>query len=80
MNAEDKNNSENTPNKKTINIGYLFGTIMVVVYFGMAYLLLFTSIFSETFSPALRYAFGAVFMVYGIFRAYRFVKNSSYKR
>lgn len=73
----EKNETEKSP--IVINIGYLFGAIMLVVYFGMAYLLLLTDLFKEVFNPALRYAFGILFMLYGIFRAYRFIKCRGYR-
>lgn len=78
----EKENRENSESEKppfVINIGYLFGAIMLVVYFGMAYLLLLTDLFKEVFNPALRYAFGFIFMIYGIFRAYRFIKYRGYR-
>lgn len=71
------NESDRTP--VVINIGYLFGAIMLVVYFGMAYLLLLTDLFKEVFNPVLRYAFGFLFMIYGVFRAYRFIKYKGYR-
>lgn len=80
MDAENKKGGENGQEKKGMNVGYLFGIIMIVVYFGMAYLLLFSSLFLEAFAPALRYAFGGLFALYGILRAYRFIKYSGYKR
>ena len=73
----EKSETEKSP--IVINIGYLFGAIMLVVYFGMAYLLLLTDLFKEVFNPALRYAFCILFMLYGIFRAYRFLKYRGYR-
>lgn len=60
--------------KKPGKMALVFGIIMVVIYLGMAYLLLFTPLF-DTFSPIARYILAAVFLVYGIFRGYRQYKN-----
>lgn len=81
MRTEKENGEKDEAEKSpiVINIGYLFGAIMLVVYFGMAYLLLFTDLFKEVFNPALRYSFGILFMLYGIFRAYRFIKYRGYR-
>lgn len=64
--------------KKKNNIGYLFGIFMILIYFGMAYLLVFTPLFENTFSEIFRYSIGIVFAIYGIFRAYRQIKNQRY--
>lgn len=63
----------------TINLGYIFGVVMIVAYFGMAYLLVFTDIFNN-FAPLTRYIFASIFVVYAIFRAYRFIKNRGYRK
>lgn len=44
--------------------------IMIAIYLGMAYLLLFTSLFSNLYD-IVRYIMGGVFAVYGVFRGYR---------
>ena len=43
---------------------------MNAIYLGMAYLLLFTSLFSNLYD-IVRYIMGGVFAVYGVFRGYR---------
>ena len=48
----------------------VFGMIMIAIYLGMAYLLLFTSLFSNLYD-IVRYIMGGVFAVYGVFRGYR---------
>ena len=48
----------------------VFGMIMIAIYLGMAYLLLFTSLFSNLYDIE-RYIMGGVFAVYGVFRGYR---------
>ena len=48
----------------------VFGIIMIAIYLGMAYLLLFTSLFSNLYD-IVRYIMGGVFAVYGVFRGYR---------
>lgn len=45
----------------------VFGMIMIAIYLGMAYLLLFTSLFSNLYD-IVRYIMGGVFAVYGVFR------------
>ena len=44
--------------------------IMIAIYLGMAYLLLFTTFFSNLYD-IVRYIMGVVFAVYGVFRGYR---------
>ena len=47
-----ENKTEEGEDKKviTINLGYIFGLIMIVAYFGFAYLLVFTEVFNN-FAP-----------------------------
>ena len=49
---------------------YAFGIFMLIFYLGMAYLLLFTTFFSNLYD-IVRYIMGVVFAVYGVFRGYR---------
>ena len=56
------------------NPGYIFGIFMIIVYLGMAYLLVFTPLFRQNFSSVCRYSIGTVFFVYGVYRAYRQVR------
>lgn len=66
--TEKENERKNTPSKMKI----VFGVIMVAIYLAMAYTLVFTKFFEPTIQYAwMRYAFGGVFAVYGIWRAYR---------
>lgn len=53
----------------------VWGVLMVVVYLGMAYLLVFTSLFKETMPSTLRLIFGALFTLYGVYRGYRVWKS-----
>ena len=48
----------------------VFGMIMIAIYLGMSYLLLFTTLFSNLYD-IVRYIMGVVFAVYGLFRGYR---------
>lgn len=68
-------NKDERQAKKISKVGLIFGIIMLVVYFGMVYLLLFSSIFEATFRPLMRYIFAAIFAAYAIFRSYRFIKQ-----
>ena len=76
-----ENKTEEGEDKKviTINLGYIFGIIMIVAYFGFAYLLIFTEVFNN-FAPLTRYIFAVIFVVYAIFRAYRFIKYRGYRK
>ena len=56
-------------------IYYVFGLFMILFYLGMAYIMIFSPIFAERVSDPLRYGMGALFFLYGIFRAYRLVKG-----
>lgn len=77
METENDLQKPQKPTKK-INMGYIFGIFMILIYFGMAYLLIFTPLFKNTFSEIFRYSIGIVFAIYGIFRAYRQIRNQRY--
>jgi cytochrome c biogenesis protein CcdA len=53
----------------------IMGLIMVAVYMGMSFLLLFTTFFQGVMPAWARYLMGVVFFVYGIFRGYRVYKS-----
>ena len=76
-----ESNNEEVKEEKVItrNLGYIFGIIMIIAYFGFAYLLVFTDLFNN-FAPLTRYIFATIFVVYAIFRAYRFIKYRGYKK
>ena len=54
---------------------YVFGLLMLLIYWGMAFLLLGSV---EQLTPAVRYGMGIVFFGYGCFRAYRQLKRGVY--
>ena len=56
-------------------IYYVFGLFMIIFYVGMAYIMIFSPIFVERLSDPQRYGMGAIFILYGIFRAYRQSKD-----
>jgi len=59
-----------------------FGIFMIVVYFGMAYLLA-TNFFGWTDTKlwtTVRWVFAAVFGLYGVYRCYRQVTGKDYYR
>ncbi len=62
-------------------IRVFFGVFMILVYFGMAYLL-FINFFNWISEPwlTLRFVFGTVFAIYGVFRCYRQIKGTDYYR
>lgn len=74
---ENNNNDVEEKRVVTINLGYIFAAVMFVLYLGLAYMLVFTDLFNN-FAPLTRYIFAAIFVVYAIFRAYRFIKNRGY--
>jgi len=62
-------------------IRVFFGVFMILVYFGMAYLL-FINFFNWISEPwlTLRFVFGTVFAIYGVYRCYRQIKGTDYYR
>lgn len=48
----------------------IWGILMVIIYFAMSVMLVFTDLFNQ-FPPAIRYVFGAIFLIYGVIRAYK---------
>ena len=54
---------------------------MILIYFGMAYLL-FINFFDWDTEPwlSLRYIFAAILAIYGVYRCYRQVKGTDYYR
>ena len=58
--------NDDTEKKNRLGMNVVFGMIMIAIYLGMAYLLLFTSLFSNLYD-----IMGGVFAVYGVFRGYR---------
>lgn len=57
-------------------IYYIFGLFMIIFYVAMAYIMIFSPIFVERISAPLRYSMGGLFFLYGIFRAYRQIKDT----
>lgn len=70
----ENESNENKPSRWH-KIYYIFGVFMVLFYVGMAYIMIFSPIFVERISPAIRYGMGALFLVYGVFRGYRQVRD-----
>ncbi len=76
---------DNAPNDKpTVEKFHLFaviaGCIMVAIYMGMAFLLVFTNLFIGKLPEWVRLLMGCVFFVYGIFRGYRVYRAYSSAR
>ena len=71
---EEYVDSASTKDKGSI-ILVIMGLIMVAVYMGMSFLLLFTTFFQGAMPVWVRYTMGVVFLGYGIFRGYRVYKN-----
>jgi len=57
---------------KSFNFKLIWGIFMLIIYFGMAYLLTLTNMFN--FKPELRIIFGICFFLYGVSRFYRLWK------
>ena len=77
QNSEQKSTNTATSGrgkKPTGNIGALFGLFMIAIYFSMAYLTLCTDFFFWIIDWA-RYGLGTIFIVYGLWRGYRYFKN-----
>ena len=69
---------EEEPQYKPSTMKIVFGILMILIYFAMGYAVLFTNCFAVTIQiDWLRYLFGCVFAVYGLWRGYRqfFNKN-----
>lgn len=65
---------------KTLRL--IFGIFMIVIYLGMAYLLIvnFFDWSTTTLWNTIRYGMAAIFGAYGIYRAYRQVTGIDYYR
>lgn len=61
---------DDSTKKRPLGMNVVLGMIMIAIYLGMAYLLLFTTFFSNLYD-IVRYIMGVVFAVYGVFRGYR---------
>lgn len=55
----------------------VWGIIMVCVYLGMAYLIVFSPLFNELspISKTVRVVIAILFSIYGLYRGYRLWKN-----
>lgn len=69
------NTAATSSDKKKSTAGWsaVFGLFMIFIYFGMAYLTLFTNHFFWMVDWA-RYGLGAIFILYGAWRSYRYFK------
>ena len=75
-NELDKNGCEGESRSKTSIFAIIAGVIMVAIYVGMAFLLLFTNLFIGKVPEWVRYLMGVVFFIYAIFRGYRVYANN----
>lgn len=71
----EKNENLSRQKKPITTTGMLFGILMIIVYCGMAYLMIFSSIFNQNLPEYFRYIAGVLLFLYGIFRAYRLVRS-----
>lgn len=75
-NELDKNGCEGESRSKASIFAIVAGVIMVAIYVGMAFLLLFTNLFIGKVPEWVRYLMGVVFFIYAIFRGYRVYANN----
>ena len=61
-----------------VSFFYLFGFFMMLVYWGMAFCLLFTTLFVDRIAPSWRYMIGIVFFAYGVWRFVRQLRSRKY--
>ncbi len=61
---------------KCINMKFVWGIFMVMIYLGMTFLLVFTNLFNENMSFPMRITVGILFFCYTLFRGYRLIKDS----
>ena len=66
--------SEVNEKKSKMTWGAMFGIFMIFIYFGMAYLTLFTDYFFWIPDWA-KYGLGFIFIFYGLWRGYRYIKS-----
>ncbi len=69
MTENSERHDDEQEKRKPSALNAALGVVMITIYMGMAYLLLFTTLFN--LSDVMRYIMGAVFALYGIFRGYR---------
>ena len=60
---------------KCINMKFVWGIFMVMIYLGMTFLLFFTNLFNENMSFPMRITVGILFFCYTLFRGYRLIKD-----
>lgn len=60
---------------KCINMKFVWGIFMVMIYLGMTFLLVFINLFNENMSFPMRITVGILFFCYTLFRGYRLIKD-----
>ena len=60
---------------KCINMKFVWGIFMVMLYLGMTFLLVFPNLFNENMSFPMRITVGILFFCYTLFRGYRLIKD-----
>ncbi|MBR6283134.1 MAG: hypothetical protein IKR25_02425 [Muribaculaceae bacterium] len=55
----------------------IFGILMIVIYFGMAYAMA-VNFFNLEINPYLRWGMAVILALYGVYRCYRQVKGIDY--
>ncbi len=75
MSSEQYGGEDRNDNKTAKIMGAVFGLIMVIVYVGMGTLLLINFFDWGGDLAWTRYVVGFVLIIYGLYRAYRYVKG-----
>ncbi len=57
-----------------LNGRIIWGILMILIYLGMSFLLIFTNLFNDTMSFTMRIVCGILFFCYALFRSYRLIK------
>lgn len=60
--------------KTPLSFRLIWGILMVIIYVGMFYMLVFTQLFAQ-YAPVIRYLFGCVFLAYGLFRGWKIISD-----
>lgn len=67
---------DNENKKQPLTIRFLFGVLMAIIYLGMGVLMLIN--FFNWTTPWTYYSLGVLFILYGIYRAWRQIKGKGY--
>lgn len=72
----DNHDSNHLQKKGKGIINYILGILMILIYLGMGCLLGFTAFFNNSIFAKYKYLIAIIFLLYGLFRAYRLFKTN----